>query len=140
MEKKFNFVHYKIVQYLKDLETGKYLKQPQKVEFSKLPSVLKIETTREKRLINQGANEVITSSIKKGKYLFFTGLIPFSENFYFGNDYEYINGQKKNSLCVFYLSNDFKSLTVYYFNRFYKDRREERIKFIASFIEHLKLD
>lgn len=140
MEKKFNFVHYKIVLYLKDLDTGKYVKQPQKVEFSKLPRTLKIESTREQRLINQGANEVITSPKKGGKYEFFTGLIPFSDNIYFGNDYEYIKGQKKNSLCVFCLSNDFQKLTVYYFNRFYKDRKKDRINFVGSFIEHLKLD
>lgn len=138
MEAKFNFVHYKIVKYILNSEVGKYEKQPEKVQFLKLPYYLKVEQTQEEKLKQQGAELIITSGFKNKKREFFSGLIPFSQNIFIGNDYEYINGEKKNSLCVFVFSNDNKTLTVYYFNRFYKERREERFKYVSSFIEHIR--
>jgi hypothetical protein len=137
MEKLFNFVHYKIVNYKLNPESGRFEKQPLKIDFPRLPFELKIEATREERFISRGAKEMITSRIKNGKYQFFTGLIPIAENFFYGDDFKKSKGEMKKSLCVFELSNDFKSLTVYYFNNYYIQNPKSRMNFILAFIQNL---
>lgn len=137
MEKTFNFVIYKELKYKLNSETGRYEKQPEKIPFLKLPFELKIEPTQKDYIIRQGAKEIITGRFKNKKREFFTGLIPIYKTFFLGNDYEFINGQKKNSLIVFEFSESAEYLTIYYFNRFYKDYPEERLKFVLLFIQHI---
>jgi hypothetical protein len=137
MEELFNFVHYKVVKYQLNRDNGYFEKQPLKVDFSRLPFDLKIEETREQRLISQGAKEMITGRIKNGQRQFFTGLIPMAENFFYGDDFKKSKGEMKKSLCVFQLSTDFKTLVVFYFNNYYIQNREGRVKFVLSFIQSL---
>ena len=138
METPFNFPVYKEVTYRMNPATGYYEKQPQKIAFNKIPFELKVEPTQEEKIRHQGANEIIHGRIKNGKYQFFTGLIAVhSPGCYFGNDYEFIHGQKKNSLVVFHFSEDNSRLTVFYFNRFYKESRTERIKFVNDFLNQI---
>lgn len=138
MEKLFNFVHYKEVKYKLNSETGYYQKEPEKIQFLKLPFDLKIEPTQLERIIQQGAKEIITGRFKDKKRLFFTGLIPIQNNFFEGDDYEFINGKKKKSLIIFEFSGNNEYLTINYFNRFYKESSKERLKFVLSFIQHLQ--
>lgn len=137
MEEMFNFVHYKVVKYQLNRESGYFEKEPSKINFPRLPFDLKLEETREQRFVQQGANEMITGRIKNGQRQFFTGLIPMAKNFYYGDDYKKSKGEMKKSLCVFGLSTDFKTLVVYYFNNYYIQNREARVKFILSFIQSL---
>ncbi len=137
MEKMFNFVVYKELKYKLNSESGRYEKQPEKTPFQKLPFELKVEPTQKDYIIQQGAKEIITGRFKNKKREFFTGLIPIQSTFFLGNDYEFINGQKKNSLIVFEFSDNNEFLTLNYFNRFYKDYPEERLKFVLLFIHHL---
>lgn len=137
MESVFNFVHYKVVNYQLNRESGYFEKEPSKINFSRLPFDLKIEETREQRFVQQGANEVIIGRIKNGQRQFFTGLIPMAESFYYGDDYKRSKGEMKKSLCVFQLSTDYKTLVVYYFNNYYIQNREARVIFILSFIQSL---
>jgi hypothetical protein len=117
---------------------GKYEKQPERIPFNKLPNDLKVEITWEERIRNNGASQVITGRINKGKSLFFTGIIPVIENrWYMGNDYKFSNGVKSNSLVVFRFSDGDKQLSAYYFSNYYKFNREERITFVLQFIQHL---
>lgn len=134
MEKSFNSVHYKIVDYRLNRESGRYEKQPEKITFLKLPFELKVENSQKEFLIKQGATTLVTGRFKNKKREFFTGLIPISTGFYIGNDVEFIQGVKINSLIVFQFSNNNQDLTVYYFNRYYIDNRELRIKFVMDFI------
>jgi hypothetical protein len=136
MEKVFNFVKYKEVKYELNPE-GYYQKLPSKTQFQKLPFELKVEQSVKPFLREQGANEVITGRFKNKKREFFTGLIPSEPRFYMGNDYENVKGEKKLSLIVFEFSECQKYLTANYFNGFYKDPREARIKFVSEFISHL---
>lgn len=114
MEKVFNFVKYKEVKYELNPE-GYYQKLPSKPQFLKLPFELKVEQSVKPFLREQGAEP----------------------RFYMGNDYENVKGEKKLSLMVFEFSECQKYLTVNYFNRWYKDQREARIKFVSEFITHL---
>jgi hypothetical protein len=139
MENLFNSVKYKTVIYKNNPEFGYYEKQPQRVPFNKLPFELKVERTQLEKLKSQGAEQVICSRKKNGKYLFFTGLQKTCElNSFLGNDYTHIKDVKKNSIVVFSFSEGDKILTVYYFNLFYKDYPEERIRFVNDFLSFLK--
>ena len=121
--------------YLLNEDSGRYEKQPDRVPFMKLPNDLKVETTREPILKRNGANEIITGRIKNGNREFFTGLIPINAGIWFyGNDYKFANGQKKNSLVVFKFCDRNRKLKIFYFNSFYKENRAEREKFILDFI------
>ena len=137
MEKMFNTSYYKELKYKLNSETGRYQKQPEIIPFLKLPFELKVESTQKDFIIQQGANQIITGRFKNKKREFFTGLIPVETNYYLGNDYEYLQGQKKNSLIVFEFSENAEYLTLNYFNRYYIDNREARIKFVCAFIHHL---
>ncbi len=135
METTFNFPEFKEVRYAMNPATGYYEKPPQKITFNKLPFELKVEETHEEKIRSQGAGEIIHGRIKNGKYQFFTGLIPATvPDWYFGNDYEFIKGEKKLSLLIFHFAEEGALLTVYYFNWFYKYSRDERNKFVSHFI------
>lgn len=136
-ERIFNSIRYKVVKYVLNIESGRYEKQPSKIDFPRLPFDLKIEETREQRFVQQGASEIITGRVKNGKREFFTGLIPIEENFYSGDDYKKSKGVFKKSLCVFEVSNDFKTLEVFYFNNFYIQNPKGRITFIQSFVQSI---
>jgi len=135
----FNFPEYHTVQYSMNPETGYYQKEPQKITFNKLPFELRIEPTQEEKIRSQGANEIIHGRIKNGKYQFFTGLIPVEvAGCYMGNDYEFSHGNKINSLVLFDFSSDNSRLSVYYFTRFYKYDRTQRINFSIQFLNSIK--
>jgi hypothetical protein len=139
MSNEFKFPENYTIEYRLNTISGRYEKQPMRIEFNKLPNELKVELTQDKRIIANGANEIITGRIKGGKREFFTGLISITgfKNFYYGNDYTFNNGTKKNSLVIFKFSEDNRQLIVYYFNSFYKDSRQEREKFVQLFINRL---
>lgn len=123
--------------YLNNPESGRFEKQPLMIALNKLPFELKVESTQDQRIKGQGANQIITGRIKGGKREFFTGLIPVSPNWYYGNDYEYIGGKRKLSLVVFNFTDDNSKMVVYYFNHFYKENRNERLNFCLQFIQSL---
>lgn len=135
MENKFNFPEYKEAKYKMNAATGYFEKQPEKIAFNKLPYELKVEVTMEEKIRSQGAKEIIHGRIKGGKYLFFTGLIPVGINdCYVGNDFEFVKGEKKLSLVIFRFTEANSMLTIYYFNRYYKESREQRERFVLYFL------
>jgi len=138
MKMTVNFPECKTIEYILNTSSGYYEKQPNRIVFNKLPNELKVEQTREKKIRQNGANEVIHGRIRGGKYLFFTGLIPTGINNLFRGDHvEFIRGEKKKSLVLFeFLDND-RLLKVYFFNHYqiYKGRLEE---FIQTFPNTLK--
>lgn len=112
-------------------ETGWYVQIHCPIGFTKIPSELKVEETRRPEKIN--SEFVIHSRKKDGRYLFFTGLLPTRvPDLYFGDFFEYVNGQKKNSFCLFAFSEANRRLTIHFFNGFklYPNRRE---LFIADY-------
>lgn len=140
MSAMFNFPEYITTHYLLNVETGKYEKQPERIPFNKLPFELKVEKTIDEVIKRNGANEIITGRIKGGKRMFFSGLIavPKFDNWFYGNDYQFKKGEKKNSLVVFHFANNNRELIIYYQNNFYKDSRAERESFVVRFIKFIK--
>ena len=137
METTFNYPDYKELNYKLNSETGYFEKQPQRIAFNKLPFELKVEPTQEEKIRMQGANEIIHGRIVNGKYSFFTGIIDYQDGWFEGNDYEFSNGQKRNSLVLFNFSPDNYELTAFYFNRFYIEKRVTRTKFVSDFIGNI---
>ena len=133
----FNSPDYKGLRYLMNPESGRYEKQPTKIAFQKLPFELKVEPTQDPRIKAQGAEMVITGRFKNNKREFFSGLRPTAKpGWFYGNDYEFVKGQKINSLVIFSFSDDDAQLTVYYFNRFYKQSASDRETFVNLFIRN----
>lgn len=134
----FNSPDYKVVQYALNPESGRYEKRPTKISFNKLPFELKVEPTQDKRIKAQGAETVITGRFVNKKREFFSGLRQTGKSgWYYGNDYEFVKGQKVNSLVIFGFSQEDAELTVYYFNRYYKQSASERESFVNQFIRHV---
>jgi len=131
---KFFIPDFKTLTYCLNHSSGRYEKQPELVPFAKLPLDLKVEKTRENVIKENGASYIITGRVKNKKRQFFTGLISINTgNWFWGNDSEIIQGEKKLSLVVFRFSPDFAKLHVYYFNHFYKVDRTTRIQFVEEF-------
>jgi len=133
-----NLPDYKVLQYTMNPATGRYEKVPTKIAINKLPFELKVESTQDPKIQAQRAEEVITGRFVNKKREFLTGLrrtmLP---GWYYGNDYEFVKGQKVNSLVIFSFSDDDAALTIYYFNRFYKLSADERESFVNAFIRNV---
>lgn len=137
-----NMPQYKAVFYANNPQTGYYTKtqkQPEKTPVMRLPYEVKVEPTQLHQ-IKCNASEIIRGKDKfkkSGSYKFFTGLQETDFLKWFsGNDYEIINGKKLLSLCLFHFS-DNGNLTVFYFPKFYIDKREARERFITDIIPGL---
>lgn len=116
-------------------KTGRYEKEPSKFNFMKLPYELKVEVTQDQRIKAQGAQNIITGRFVNKKREFFSGLRGTAfKHWYHGNDYEFVRGEKVNSLVLFQFSEQDEFLTVYYFNRYYKQSIEQRLELVNSFI------
>ncbi len=125
----------KIVAYRLNGETGRYQKEPSKIAFNKIPFELKVEKTIDAKIIQQGADHIITGRIVNHQRTFFSGLRRTQyRNWYHGNDYEFKNGHKVNSLVIFEFTGNDEYLNVYYFNHWYKHSSRERAEFVHSFI------
>lgn len=125
----------KIVAYRLNGETGRYQKEPSKIAFNKIPFELKVEKTIDAKIIQQGADHIITGRIVNHQRTFFSGLRRTQyRNWYHGNDYEFKNGHKVNSLVIFEFTGNDEYLNVYYFNHWYKNSSRERAEFVHSFI------
>ena len=138
-----NLPQYKFVNYSNNAETGYYTKtaeQPSKTPVMRLPYQLKVENTQQQE-IKCNAKQLIRGkdTFKNGSFKFFTGLQATNfKQWFAGNDYEKLLNEKVLSLCLFHFSADNSRLTVYYFGRFYIDKREVRERFILDIIPVLQ--
>jgi hypothetical protein len=136
------FPKYKIVFYRNHPQTGYYTKtaqQPEKTPVMRLPYELKVEPTQLHQ-IKCNAKEIIRSKERysKGGFKFFTGLQDTDfKQWFAGNDYERLQGEKILTLCLFHFSEDNSRLTVFYFSRYYLEKREARERIINDIIPSL---
>jgi len=119
-------------------ESGKYLKEPSRISFTKLPEWLKVEITQTNAPKINGAETIIHGPTKNGKYLFYTGLRETGlTNWQYGNHAEFRKGHKSKSLVLFRWSDNDKILTVYFFTGWYYNGRERLETIIQSIINNL---
>lgn len=134
-----NLPAYKIIAYANNPQTGYYTKTPEqhdKTPVMRLPYELKVEPTQLHH-IKCNATHLIRGKekFKNGKFKFFTGLQPtVFEQWFSGDDYEFIQGQKVQSLCLFHFKTNNSRLSVFYFSRFYIDNPAARDRFINAAI------
>ena len=139
MYNSINMPVYKMVSYANNPQSGYYTKtpeQPDKIPVMRLPYELKVEPTQLHQ-IKCNASLLIRGKekYKKGNFKFFTGLQPtIFEQWFTGNDYEIIQGQKIKTLCLFHFTINNDRLIVYYFSRFYIDNPAARERFINDVI------
>ena len=130
---------FKEIKYRFNPESGRYQKMPSKIAFQKLPFDLKIEITQDRKISSQGAEYVLTGRFVKNKREFFTGLrVTNSELYYYGNDYEFVQGKKIKSLIITKSSKCEEFLTIYYFNRFYPLNPSSCDSFVNSIIREIE--
>lgn len=121
----------KILQYALNTETGWFEQTDCPLGFTKCPVELKVERTQRPEKIN--STHVIRSRQKGGRYEFFTGLISAGVPYlFFGDVYEFRNGKKVNSFCLFNFTETYQHLTVHIFPG-YKVFPNRRRAFIASY-------
>lgn len=124
--------------YILNCQSGYYEKQPTTFSFQKIPFELKRELSQCDYLKNQGANEILQGRQVNKKRTFHTGLIPIGiKGFYQGDHVEFIKGQKKKSLIIFWFQSD-SIINVYFFNRYYIDKRETRLSRCYEFANYLQ--
>ncbi len=137
-----NLPIHKVVFYANDPQTGYYTKtanQPEKTPVMRLPYELKVEPTQLHQ-IKCNALEIIRGKEKfnKGSFKFFTGLQETNfKQWYAGNDYERLQDEKILTLCLFHFSEDNSRVAVFYFGRFYIDKKDAREQFINDMIPYL---
>lgn len=134
--------HHKVIRYVQNVETGYFEKQPSTLTFQRLPFELKIEETQDEKIKRNGALYILRGRVSGGKYTFFTGMLPVRhprwDGFYIGNDYQYRAKKKINSLIVVRLAApDAGQMDVHYFQGFYIENREERIKAVINYIDSI---
>lgn len=113
-------------------ERGWYVKTSGPAGFTKVPDELKVEETRRPDIIQ--SKTIIRSHQRGGRSEFFTGLLPTKfPGLYFGDVYEFRNGKKVNSFCLFSFSEGNRGLTIHFFNQ-YKVYPPRRAKFIADYL------
>ncbi len=136
--------HFKVVYYTNNPETGyftKNVKQAEKTSVMRLPYQLKVEKTQLTQ-IKCNAERIIRGKEKyktnSNNYKFFTGLqeTEFS-NWFLGNDYEFIRGEKVLSLVLFHFSNENEILSVYYFGRYFIEQSAKRRQFVKQIITQI---
>jgi hypothetical protein len=133
---------HKTIVYDLNQQLGYYTKsatQPERYPFMRLPFELKIAPTQSDN-IKFNAKELLHSKEKNrnGNYKFVTGLQPLHyQNWYVGNDYEMLNGNKVTSMVITYITHDRNYLVVYYFARFDKPNAEQRKVFANQIVPHL---
>jgi len=130
----YSNVNYRRVLYSLN-DSGQYLKEPDRISFTKLPPYLKVEKTQTHAPKSNGAETIIHGPQKKGRFTFYTGLRETGFlNWQYGNDCEIRNGIKSLSLCLFNWTDNDKVLRVYYFTGWYHHDRTRLERIIPRLI------
>ncbi len=124
-----------VVKYTNDIVTGRYLKDPTIIPFTKVPEWLKVGRTRDKGRKAVGADMMIDGPTRNKVRTMHTGLIPTGvEQWFVGDHTDVYAGRTCRNTVVFHFSTDARTLTLFYFTGLQKYSIEERVKFARSVI------
>lgn len=127
-----------VVTYTNDVATGRYLKDPTIIAFTKVPEYLKVARTWDKSRKAVGADMMIDGPTRNKVRTMHTGLIPTGvEQWFVGDHTDVYAGKTCRNTVLFNFSMDARRLTVFYFTGLEKYSIEERVKFARSVIPFL---
>lgn len=115
-------------------EKGQYVAKSYPLGFAKIPNCLILEN----RIRPQIKSNLILRGQRKnpqGSWLFFTGIRPIGDNWFYGNHYN--PKTKKRSLILMRFSDGNLELEMFFFNNFNKDFPKQVEKFANIFISKL---
>lgn len=129
---------HRMVTYTNDVATGRYLKAPTIIPFTKVPEWLKVTETRDRGRRVVGAGMMIQGPVRNKIRTFHTGMIPTDvENWFVGDHPDVYHGRTCRNTVVFHFSQDARTLTVFYFTGLEKYGIAERVKFARQVIPWL---
>lgn len=133
------FPSHAVVTYTNDVATGRYLKDPTIIAFTKVPEYLKVDHTQSAARKAVGAEMMIDGPVRKKVRTMHTGLIPAGvEHWFVGDHTDVYAGRTCRNTVVFRFSADARRLTVYYFTGYEKPSIAERVKFARAFAEYME--
>jgi hypothetical protein len=111
----------------------------QETPLKRLPLQIRVAPIGAANVKPNASKLLLSKECSKGKYSFITGVQnTLFENWFLGNDYEYLYGQKIISIIVFHFANNENELHVYYFHRYDKPNTSYRMQFANKIIPVLK--
>lgn len=131
---------HKVVTYTNDVSTGRFLKDPTIIPFTKLPEYLKVTETRDRDRRGVGADMMIQGPMRNKVRTLHTGLIPTGiERWYVGDHPDVYAGRMCRNTVLFHFSADSRRLTVFYFTGLEKHSIPERVRFAQQVIPWLRV-
>lgn len=122
-----------LLSYELNSETGHYHLQVAPIGFKKMPPVFKVEPTQERDRIK--AKHLIRGRNGKWNDRILTGLMPFREQWYYGDHYE----RGKKSLIIFHFTPDKRRCIAFFHNNFYPFNPYSREELVHSVAENNSL-
>jgi len=137
MKKCSNQPDYKLLEFKENTDRKNiYDLQTTSANFNKF-NYFRLEPPKQPYLLNIGA-KYVCESWNNGVKILHTGLINFGiSNYYLGDYYEFINGQKKTSLMIFEFIPETNEIKIYYFNHFNKRSIPMKLEFCRNFIKDI---
>lgn len=135
-----NIPAHKVVTYTNDVSTGRFLKDPTIIPFTKLPEYLKVTETRDRDRRGVGAGMMIQGPMRNKVRTLHTGLIPTGVDRWFVGDHpDVYQGRTCRNTVLFHFSTDNRRLTVFYFTGLEKFSIPERVRFARMVIPWLRI-
>lgn len=129
-----------VVTYTNDVATGRYLKDPTIIAFTKVPEWLKAKNTWDKARKAAGADMILDGPTRNKIRTFHTGLIPTGvEQWFVGDHAEIYAGRLCKNVVVFYFTPDARRLILFYFTGLEKFSIPERVKLARMVIPWLRV-
>ena len=131
---------HRVATYTNDVSSGRYLKDPTIVPFTKVPEWLKVGHTRDNGRKAVGAEMMIDGPTRNKVRTLHTGLIPTGvEHWYVGDHSDIYAGRVCRNTVVFHFTPDARRLILFYFTGLEKYSIPERVKFARQVIPWLRV-
>ena len=129
-----------VVTYTNNVASGRFLKDPTIVPFTKVPEWLKVGRTWDKARKEVGADMMLDGPTRNKVRTMHTGLIPTGvEGWYVGDHADIYGGKVCRNTVVFHFTPDARRLILFYFTGLEKYSIAERVKFARQVIPWLVL-
>jgi hypothetical protein len=131
---------HKVATYTNDVGSGRYLKDPAIIPFTKVPEWLRVKRTWDHGRKEVGADMMVDGPTRNKVRTMHTGLIPTGvEHWYVGDHADIYAGKVCRNTVVFHFTPDARRLIVFYFTGLEKFSIQERVKFAREVIPWLRV-